>query len=762
MNSTASSPESCLSIDRVFDKIHSSDYKAALANSAKRKRVLSFYGQITHMVSATKMGHTTMTNNSTPCTAIDLDTFPSTHALDVIISEKRYASTASSSSGQLLEVLQDSRPYSLHKDAIKIFQKMWNGETPDHIIWLKQLQEQSISETARECSRIENEQQAEIAEKMTKSGINMIQLSDDESTTISKGTTASNSEEEIDSPENDGKESVTHRSDPGHGYYSIDRANVFQSKHEGENHSIPRMPQKIVAVLLNNCLVDTQNQNNTLSGESSTSALLTLGSVMEVTRAVMLWEEISKEEGAKVSFLGIAGKTKVRAMPLSPSLMKKRSINKGVMQGSKILNKADQFTIHHQVRLHHEPERPGKRKRARSPVFFSDEKGIDVPESSLPVQSRPPKTKPVISEMSETLKVSKLMTFKQQRDRPRAISPLDLFVRRRADYSPQSDSFDDGIIFLSDLWSSLPFSNMTTDASTYSNDESIKVPNLDITRHICWLTRIHTIIIRAICNECNNDYKGMSCIFGCLSRKWRLHTHMECSITDGTAEAKLVLSADQEDILWTLLGLKKRSDAGAVDKGSNEAMDRAGSGNIVDRNLGLDTMFSSRSTNFGKSCFHESQQETINKVLQSLARRGKLLYKAPAASCFNRNVKSSDHNEGIEHVTKIDQYQTPQELAEEQVWLDICTAVWRRCERFILHAQIVSTAPSTDITISAKASTTVTKNVPLKISMTRINHQKTIQTLVRPPLVLRAIYVKWITPRTEANVLLGQLIHSSQ
>ncbi|KAG0343821.1 hypothetical protein BG004_004975 [Podila humilis] len=329
------------------------------------------------------------------------------------------------------------------------------------------------------------------------------------------------------------------------------------------------------------------------------------------------------------------------------------------------------------------------------------------------------------------------------------LDPLDLFVRNRSQPSVLSPHITQlphsPLIFFSDIWTS----SVTADVK--QKDKMYQASNPVVQCHLCWKTLLESLMIRALCAECGNDYKQLSCTFGCQSRRWKLFIKLQCQVSDGTAEAtvkiegtddtcKQNVAQSKEDMMWAILGLSRKATS---------PDHRAPAGSLV----------SSQGVPF---------KDVKSKILQILARRGELSFhckldassnansarvKADNGSKSNTNKhetravkRTSTKVDGINSssgsVSSIGDDQTQRAKSEERLWLKVCTDGMSPSfvnregrtsdqEYFILQA-VKSEEPSR----SAKQ--------PLHKKYMWIGRQA-VHTLCPPPLILRAVQVHGVS-----------------
>lgn len=321
----------------------------------------------------------------------------------------------------------------------------------------------------------------------------------------------------------------------------------------------------------------------------------------------------------------------------------------------------------------------------------------------------------------------RIAQLQEEKAKNRKRNPLELLVRKRPSPDPQTPPTRT----LADLWkANIP-------AATYESRDKEQEESTEGHRHICWKTQLQSVMIRAICAECRNDYRQMECTFGCRSGAWSVYVKLRCEISDGTAKALLEVegadnggqddnSQSREEMLWALLGLSRRSSP------ENGAISGQGAP------LG----------------------DVKNKVLQVLARRGEFSYtfdprkmtaaasvkqpsqsKAQGSSKATGSGQVTPHKPRLGSVSSIGHDYTERAKAEEQLWLDVCSGAAGSKDTnqpFILHA-------------------TVDKNKhghhqSLKTTNISIGRQY-FQTLAPPPLILRATYVQRVTPLKLCSLL---------
>ncbi|KAF9378344.1 hypothetical protein CPB97_009636, partial [Podila verticillata] len=308
--------------------------------------------------------------------------------------------------------------------------------------------------------------------------------------------------------------------------------------------------------------------------------------------------------------------------------------------------------------------------------------------------------------------------LQQEKVKNRKRNPLELLVRKRPSPDPQTPPTRT----LADLWeASIP-------AATYERRDKEPEEGMEEHHHICWKTQLHSVMIRAICAECRNDYRQIECTFGCRSGTWSVYVKLRCEISDGTAKAVLeVEGADdsrlddnnqsREEMLWALLGLSRKSSP------ENGSVNGQGA----------------------------PFEDVKNKVLQVLARRGEFSYtfdqrkiaasnKQPSQNKAGGSSKATGsgqvtlHEPGSGSVSSIGHDHTERAKAEEQLWLDVCSGAAGGKDpnqNFIIHATVDKNKHG--------------RHQSLKTTGILVGRQY-FQTLAPPPLILRATYVQRVTP----------------
>ncbi|KAF9352890.1 hypothetical protein BGX26_009328 [Mortierella sp. AD094] len=735
------STESFLDIDDLFIKAHSSSHPGSSSNQTKRRRVLSFKGSVVHSISKTNIH---IDSTSAEASAHD-PTINNTH---------------------IIEVPPDPIRFPIHHYALPMFKKLHNGISPDHIVWLSSCQESPTVPNAAQIQPSPNEQapHRHSRERRAVKGQRQKEAERGENHVV---LILDTDDEERDSATDDGDNdnaSEMSWSDSDRGSDSD-----LGSESECETYNVPEIPSKMVAVLLSDALLDSSNNNG--DGSRAASALcFRPGDSVWVSRAVMFSEKI--EERMIVSFLGVQERSSFWITPISPTTIYNRCSKSNRLDCTNQAKKRRAPSEMGSIGQQHDCWEPKKRTRARAPSPKDIHEVIDI--ESLDKFKSPRKIRPhnILDGESRTR-----MTTAFQLDRLLELDPLDLLVQRRenSDYAQGNSSFDssqaEDLDYFSNILSHSP-QPATTLAATITPPGSTRPlaktgtdsnGRHGVTRHICWLTGIRSVMVKAICNECGNDYKNKSCIFYCRSHKWRINTHMECSVSDGTAEADLLIPEDRDDIMWALLGLMRNTrNAGKI---SSSADKFPAFSDANPTRLGEHDAFDSENVPQKPMMVMDQHQDIRKRALRVLARRGVLSFNSTSVTASNQ--KNISKPASVKSHIEVN-YQTHQEKMEDEFWLKICTAHSRKRETFLLNATtsnctaVMQPAEPLSSSSTRTRETTTTlgakgKDAKLKTSVLWMNRRTMIQTIVRPPLVIQAVDVEWIRPVTEARILLDRL-----
>ncbi|KAG0279675.1 hypothetical protein BGZ95_000553 [Linnemannia exigua] len=668
----------------------------------------------------------------------------------------------------LLETEQDQelKEYPLHPEALSAFKAHGDGSLPDLIVWLGQPHATGYVHIPEALVSRNN---ITVDPKPTKQDHVVVILDsdeEDEQETPSPIAEPSSWPGNIKQDDDDGTSSCVSWSD----------SNASPSEAEGESGASDQVedvpPWTMVAVLLRS----TSHRNG-----SSAAHPISQGDIVEVTKALMLQQELTLAR--VVTCVGIAG-TLYRT---SPALQDMR------------------------IRLFDE-ERPARkqsspvvqlksnkaRKRSYSDAVSLDD-DLDVHAVQTSESPKDKKRKRIGNQDINTSPVPLSGLWSHQATRPMEQDPLKFLVHSHGDKdvldNPIScaDAFSH-IDYLSNVWCSLPiapssatFIPKTPSLSYISLSDGAVVSTTGgntITRHICRINKIRRAQIRAVCAECNNDFRSYICPYGCGSRKWQVQVQLECTINDGTSVAELRLCSDQEDVMWTLLGLKESSrDRKHCDADMSTTITLAG------RQKGKDTAVDDVDTECPLCASADPYRDLREKVLRIVARRGFLTFKSGPAldlatstsAASRQSDKDEDGDKAGKHevrtkgkskdkvadaivqengyVETIDQDTTERAKTEEKLWLDICTVHPRKQQSFVLHAKKSSEAANNSTPTQAINSN---RRAVLKKSWVQIQKWRTVETAIRPPLGLLAVAAEWIRPSSETRMLLNRLLrHSS-
>ncbi|KAG0198898.1 hypothetical protein BGX28_007718 [Mortierella sp. GBA30] len=727
--------ESFLSISDLFLKArpspaHPPPARTSQSNNPARShshgRIMSFVGQVVHAVSATNQDNTI--------------------------------------------ILPDPLRFPVQRQALRLFRKKsTTGQSPDVIVWLAAIVNQEQNPDSRKDrnarSNTDRSRNKGAKERKTKKEAIIDQKHIKEAAAVRARQdmnqvvlVLSSDEHEHDS-HSDGHEtsSAVSWSDSGRSASSD-----AESSSDDEPSVDMEVPGTMVAVLLDR-MFDQEKQS---LSKHPASRIFKRRDLVQVSKAVMLFEEL---DGRKVvSCVGIPDRTtfKITSRPWGSGKERQKQQDTTAASGNDLASR-NMHSSGGDRQQFQEPKMSNKRTHICS--------GGSVTEKQMAAESevcegRSKRTRLEVTE-SEKSEIN-MLVCKQPQTSLRDPDALELLERKaRDDRCSRTEHTEDKITYLSTLWSDIPIrvgspacsrsstpsSNHSSRSSSRSHVETDTIKSSDkqttITRHICWLTRIRYANVRAVCADCGNDYKNLCCVFGCRSRKWRLDIRMECAVSDGTAEADLLVLEDQEETMWALLGLMTKTDIKESDvKTTNE--------------------------NPIASVVPDPHEEVRNKVLRIIARRGELSFKTdspllPASASLSSISKTRLIEKTQEpcsvasapalsrgFVDSINMDRSQRARIEEQLWLKICTSPQAARESLLLRA-ILNTASQSGALLEPSAMTmhsvATRRSVKLKTSFVRMNAETNILTLVRPPLVLRAIDVKRIRPKMEARMLLDQL-----
>ncbi|KAG0314017.1 hypothetical protein BGZ97_009709 [Linnemannia gamsii] len=673
---------------------------------------------------------------------------------------------------------QELDGYPLHPNALSVFKTHGDGSLPYQVVWLGPLQIATSNIVAHTIQRLapgkEFTARPTLPDNKNLKGpsnrdrVVVIIDSDDEKgeqeppTTMNEYAPQPNiSEREVD----DGTSSCISWSDS-----NISRSDAEDEPDIGKS-GMDTLPTTMVAVLL----------DSASCRDGSSSALpFKHGEIVEITNTLMLQQELTLSR--VVSCVGIARTTCYRISPSDQNMRTKFSDEQ--IPGRKRLMLAKESMPTNVPNCEKRTTTSMARKRSRSNTVVLNDDSDDEVARTL----ESPKEKKRIREDEQdvgSLSIRLLKPWSHQAFHSQ-LDPLKFLAR------PQSDNHildsrisrpvaGDTVDYISNLWCSLPIAPLSTTTIPTTPPTSNGTANLTtrsdtITRHICRVNTIQRVQIRAICDECENDYKSQICTFGCSSRKWRTQVQMECTIGDGTSVAELRLGSDQEAVMWTLLGLKESSR----DRQGCEI--RTGSTTTsAEGREGTDAV------EVVETRTADPYEDLRNKVLRIVARRGDLTYKAgPAtdlpASSTSKSLppNKSKENEKAKgkgkvkekasdviaqqkgHVESVDQDQSQRATTEEKLWLDICTVRLRKQQSFVLSATTSTLAANGSTPSLPLSGEAVKRRVVLKKSWVQIQKWRTVETLVRPPLVLWALAAECIRPYSETKMLLGRLLQQQQ
>ncbi|KAF9121508.1 hypothetical protein BGW39_010490 [Mortierella sp. 14UC] len=650
---------------------------------------------------------------------------------------------------------QELKEYPLHPEALSGFKAHGDGSLPDQVAWLGPLQTVGDTPMAQQLAFRNNivGQSKPVEDRIRQDHVVVILDSDEE-----EGQEAP---APIDEPR-----SITNKHDEEDGASSCvswSDSNVSRSEAEegpgGGDSGGDTLPRTMVAVLFN---------STSLQDGSSMAHPLKRGDVIEVAKVLMLQKELASSR--VVSCVAIAGTLLCRRLP---TLQDTRA---------KLLDA-----------VHSSPYKTLKRPRSNTVILDDDSNNDVILVSENPKDKK--RTRNAKQDLANSL-IPPSRLWSHQTARLTELDPLKFIVQTHGEKDVLDSRIshadtDDNVDYISNLWCSLPIAPLSANSipktpslSTTSSSNGAVDPTIGgstITRHICRMNSVRRAQIRAVCAECMNDYRSYTCPYGCGSRKWRAQVQLECTISDGTSVVELRLCDDQEAVMWMLLGLKESSRGGnhcatemglmttlaGGQKGKDAAVDEVDMGSLPCAPV-------------------DAHKELREKVLRIVARRGFLTFKSgPAldltssASAMSRSThKDEDKHKGKTkgkknekvadaiiqekgHVEIIDQDTTERAKAEEKLWLDICTIHPRKQQSFILHATTSSEVANGSTPSQAISNETVNRRAVLKKSWVQMQKYRTVETMVRPPLVLYAVAAEWIRPPSEIKMLLSRLLRHS-
>ncbi|KAH7026973.1 hypothetical protein BKA57DRAFT_500035 [Linnemannia elongata] len=751
-----------LTIHDLFLKASSSS-STAKASDQQQGDILSFVGQVVHSISSSRISR--------------------------LAAAKR--------DQELLDQELDGLP--LHPDALSKFKARNSGSLPNQIVWFGPLQtvaddpvEPSTGRSASRraaTTRLIPAYSKNLKERNKQDPVVVVLDSGDEAEKQKPPTETdehppqpSNNKQEVD----DGASSCISWSDSN------------ASRSEAEEHFEDTLPMTMVALLLH-----TASQQD----DPSSTRPFKRGDVVEVTEALMLQQELACYR--VVTCIGITGITfygisparqilrnklpdiripvrkqlapaekptsttaSTRGKKSTSSKERKRprsdrvpTCEKGSTPG-KACKKSRSGTTP-TSKKGSTPSTAQKRTRSGEAVLDGDsDEGVVLISESSKDRKRTRKDEQGVDNSSTQL----LKPWSHQALNSGDLDPLKVHVpaqrwKRILDSRISRSGSCNRIDYISNVWCSLPTapSSATSIPGTPSSSDGSTGSTTGgdtITRHICKINTIQRVQIRAVCAECENDYRTQMCMFGCSSRRWRTQVEMECTISDGTSFAELRLGSDQEAVMWTLLGLKEASrDRSVCETGKDSATSAGGvdGGNNVDKVAAQPA---------------DPHEERQNKVLRILARRGNLTYKsgpAPDLTSSSRSLLPNKEKAAVVivpqkgHVESIDLDRSQRATAEEKLWLDICTVHPRKQQSFVLYA---TTSPMEENgstpSQSALSRGAAKRRAVLRKSRVQIQKRKKIESLVRPPLILWAVAAEWIRPHSETKMLLSRLLPSQQ
>ncbi|KAF9424693.1 hypothetical protein BGZ76_003471 [Entomortierella beljakovae] len=640
---------------------------------------------------------------------------------------------------------ESSIRFPIHQHAQELYQRLNNGLPPELIIWLSCEHEPKAGDRSSPLFCPERKKQS-----YTNPGGKPKPLTDNLMSHQKNNVVVI-----LDSDDEDEERGVCMNEE------SDNSSEVSWSDSDREDDSTCSKSQHkaklMIAILLSKSLFSPENG----SQESYNQSIpLKPGDHIWISGASMVYEKIG--ETMVVSLLGVQDKTQLRVTSDISSSGKNAQAQSNDVEPSKKRNvPVDVYDL--------DERGVNNRAKKRSKQSIPTEGVIDVDDvethHSLKYAESPAPIQPLRNQS---------FFLRQREDRQRELNPLDLLVRNKVngnlsiqDHSNYSDCRIPPLAYFSSIWSDISLAPTTSSSTSRLHTTTVPAAadtssgpkhSQGETRHICWMTKICSVTVRAKCYECENDYRSMSCAFYCRSHKWSLHTQMECLVSDGTAEVMLVVPDDREDIMWTLLGLMKKSDNSNRNFSSSPSTSNAESAEC-------DDVAPPHPTG------NDPYQEMRNRLIRILARRGVLSYRPSPRPEMNPRIPTQNTSKLDDAKNKtIEASPTHQEKMEEKLWNDICTASIKSRKSLELYAMmkplqgVEGTALPPDPLLSAAqpfagaaGAAGLDKSSKLKTSVLLLSRRTMIQTLVRPQLILKAIDVAWITPKSEAKALLDQL-----
>lgn len=761
-----------LTIHDLFLKASSSS-PTAKASDQQQGDILSFVGQVVHSISPLRISRLVAANQDQELLDQELDGLP------------------------------------LHPDALSTFKARSHGSLPDQIVWLGPLQT-VVDDPVAPSSRLSASRRASTTRPIPANSKNLKERNKQDPVVVvlDSGDEAEKQKPPTETDERPPQPSnIKQEIDDGaSSYVSWSDSN----RSEAEEHFEDTLTMTMVALLPH-----TAPQQD---GPSSARPFKR-GDVVEVTEALMLQQDLVCYR--IVTCVGIAGTTFYRVSPARQSLRAKppdiqvpvrkqpapakkptsttaptrekrstsskerkrsRSDSAPTCEKGSTLSKARKKSRSGTVPTCEKGSTPSTaRKRSRSGDAVLDgesDEGVElIPDSS--------RDKKQIRRDEQGVDNSSTQLLKPWSHQALNSGDLDLSKfhvpaqrwKRILDSRISRSGSCNRVDYISNVWCSLPTASTSANSipgtpSSSDGSTGSTIGGDTITRHICRINTIQRAQIRAVCAECENDYRSQMCMFGCSSRRWRTQVEMECTISDGTSVAELRLGSDQEAVMWTLLGLKEASrDRSDCETGKDSATSVGGG----DGRDSVDKVAAQPA---------DPHEERRNKVLRILARRGNLTYRSGPApdltfSSSSRSLLPNKENERAKdmgkekatvaivpqkgHVESIDLDRSQRATAEEKLWLDICTVHPRKQQSFVLYA---TTSPMEENgstpSQSALSRGAAKKRAVLRKSRVQIQKRKKIESLVRPPLILWAVAAEWIRPHSETKMLLSRLLPRQQ
>ncbi|CAO3574667.1 unnamed protein product [Mortierella alpina] len=497
-----------------------------------------------------------------------------------------------------IAVPQDPLRYPLQRQALRLYQKKCHDLPLDLIIWLAPLGDQAHSPLkAPNTSRVVEASNPAVKQKRQDS----------------------NATEDPSVKREDNASTALSWSDSDRSQFS--QADSSSDDEDGDAGAlmVQPLPNTMVAVLLSQVFDQDKDKDKDKDRNMRWRSLqkrLRSGNIVTVRKAVMLFDEIN---GTKVvSCVGIPDRTTFKVAPwphrsskskVSISSTSDDRMTSRAAPGLRIGSKKRKPSIDSSSSGQHEdgvPLTPAKRARIKvqagrqhkdkvapstdcveSPNASKQEKATPFEERLSLRKSLVPASTPAPNSLQLLVRRVQEHMFSNLNHGKEKITYFSTLVsnasyrsinsgssRTTPDLRSRGSSSSNGLNTSRSNSVSSSSSDSHNNYSNNNNDSNSTAGQTAPTRHMCWLRDIRCATLRAMCAECGNSYKNLSCVFGCRSRTWRLGIRMECIVSDGTGQARMVVADDQEDVLWTLLGLDIKTGSASCDLAGPHAISK--------------------------------------------------------------------------------------------------------------------------------------------------------------------------------------------